>query len=73
MILSIPHQPPAPRSTNPRKKEKRKKKKEKTIIDIQFKEHKIIYKLQSAGGAYCQFNFLTTRSANHYTEKHSCR
>jgi len=50
-----------------------KKQKKKTIIDIQFKEHKIIYKLQRAGGAYCQFNFLTTRSANHYTEKHSCR
>jgi hypothetical protein len=69
MILSIPHQPPAPSIHQPQEKNKKKK----TIIDIQFKEHKIIYKLQRAGGAYCQFNFLTTRSANHYTEKHSCR
>jgi hypothetical protein len=64
---------PTPRPSIHQPQEKRKKKKEKTIIDIQFKEHKIIYKLQRAGGAYCQFNFLTTRSANPYTEKHSCR
>jgi len=63
---------PTPRPLDPPTPGKKQKKK-KTIIDIQFKEHKIIYKLQSAGGAYCQFNFLTTRSANHYTEKHSCR